>query len=337
MSSIYVAVPSISDDEFIKTLQRCLEKSSGAHEIHIGAIGIFYEDEYEYIEQFIKFCMTHNNIQFKILDRKTNVGVGIARREAFSFYKNEDFYLQIDSHTIFLQNWDSILINNLEKLKKYTNLQRVALSGYPPEYKYINTNEIYCHNGWGSQSVSVFTEGSLIKKTNHGYGCSGCDQWAGLPLWEEVKVFDNLKKYISNPKISANYLFADSEFAKDYLKLLVWDFSFFDEELVMSIEAYSLGWRFYAINDIVPLAHLYAEDMNEFSGKRSCLLEEDILELNTKNKYLDYCLNPDNRDKIEKFEKYANVKIIELAESESRKVENRTAILSQRLEQCEGS
>lgn len=317
MSSIYVSVPSISDDEFIKTLLRCLEKSSGLHEIHIGAVGIFYEYEYEYIKEFLDFCISHKNIQFKVLDRKNNIGVGIARREAFSFYKNEDFYLQIDSHTIFLQNWDCILINNLEKLKKYTNSHMVALSAYPPEYKYIDTGEVYCHNGWGSQSTSLFTGDSLIKKTNHGAGCDGCNQWSAFPLWEEVKVFDNLKKYISNPKISANYLFADNKFAKNYLKLLVWDFSFFDEELVMSIEAYSLGWRFYAINDIVPLAHLYAEDINEFSGNRSCIVESEIIELDIKKNYLNYCLNPENFTKIKNFEKFANVDIIERAKSET--------------------
>lgn len=310
MSSIYVSVPSISDDEFIKTLSRCLEKSSGLNKITIGAVGIFYYDEKKYIDDFIKFCKETDNIKFKIIDRSKNKGTGVARKEAFSFYNNEDYYLQIDSHSMFLANWDIILINNLEKAKEFTKLSRVVLSAYPPGYKYIKSNEIYCHDGWTTQSVSSFTTGSLLSITNHGLGCRGCEEWLPFPLWKEVRTYTDKRKYIPNPKISGAYLFADKEFAKDYIHLIKWNYGILEEELIMSIEAYNLGWKFYAINDIVPIAHLYAEDVNEFSGQRTCIVEDDILELEVKKNYINYCLDPKNFTKIKKFEKFANVDIL---------------------------
>jgi hypothetical protein len=47
----------------------------------------------------------------------------------------------------------------------------------------------------------------------------------------------------------------------------------------------------------------------------------DVLKLNVKSNYLNYILDPKNKDKIERFEKHANVDIIHRAEVEKRKVE----------------
>lgn len=337
MVSIYVSVPSIRDSEFIKTIHRCLENSSGGNVINVGATGIFYDHEYENIKEFLDYCIYNNNITFQMIDRSMNSGTGVARRKAIELYDGEDYYFQIDSHSIFKKNWDISLIDKLNYLKNNLNYEKVALSAYPPEYKYIDNDTIICQNGWSRQSVSSFTDGNLISKTNHGIGCLSCEQWSALPLWEEVNVTCDKNIIVPNTKISAGYLFADKMFAENYNKLVKWDYAFLEEELIMSIEAHDLGWRFYTISGDVDVAHLYAEDLNEYSGSRSYLTEDDILKLNVKQNYLNYTLDPKNRDKIEKFEKHANVKIIELAESESRKVENRTAILSQRLDEREGS
>jgi len=305
--------------------------------VNVGATGIFYDYEYEYIKEFMQACLYTDNIKFQTLDRESHLGVGSARLNSINLYDGEDYYLQIDSHSIFKKNWDLSLIDKLKYLKNTLNYQRVALSAYPPEYMYVDDKTVVCKNGWSRQSVSLFKPGSLISKTNHGPGCESCEEWSAFPLWEEQNISSNKKIIISNPKLSAAYLFADKEFVNDYKKLIKWNYAFLEEELVMSIEAYNLGWRFYTISGDVDIAHLYAEDLNEHSGNRSNLTEDDVLQLRVKNNYLNYILDPSNRNKIKKFEKYANVKILELAESESRKVENRTAILSQRLDEREGS
>jgi hypothetical protein len=51
------------------------------------------------------------------------------------------------------------------------------------------------------------------------------------------------------------------------------------------------------------------------------LVESEVLKLNVKSNYLNYILDPKNKDKIERFEKHANVDIIHRAEVEKRKVE----------------
>lgn len=325
MPSVYVSVPSISDTEFIKTLQRCLVGSSGENVVNIGATGIFFTHEVEEKNYFIEFCK-NNNIRFNTVDREQNQGTGVARKLAIDLYEDEDYYLQIDSHSIFMKDWDSILINKLTYLKNFLKNEKVAITAYPPEYKYIDFENVTCQNGWNNQNVSRFIDGSLLSKTNHGAGCKSCEQWEPLPLWIEVNVNTFDEDIILNPKISGAYLFADKKFVKDYKSLIKWNYAILEEELVMSIEANALGWKFYTIKGDVPVAHLYAEDINIFSGSRSHLTEDDVLELNTKQNYLNYVLDPKNRNKIEQFEKHAHVDIISLAKNEKSK--NRTATLS---------
>ena len=337
MASIYVSLPSIRDGELTKTISRCLEKTSKHNQITIGVAGIFFPYEKDEILELIDLCKKISNVKLKIIDRDFCLGIGLARKEAMSMYDGEDYILQIDAHMVFMQNWDEYCITKFKKIKDISPENKVILTGYPSEYKYTEFNKIELLNGWDNHAISEFTDKSLIDITPHGESCIYCSQWSPLPLWVEKKSKDLGGDFIKNNKISANYIFADSTVAHNYSSLFPFNYGFFDEELVMSIEAHALGYYFYAIQEGLPVAHLYAEDENEFSGSRSGLEESDLLELNVKQNYLNYVLDPNNKEKIEKFEKYANVKIIKLAESESRKVENRNDILSQRLDKRESS
>jgi hypothetical protein len=319
MKSIFVAVPSIQDDEFIKTLDRCIGNSSGKYKISIGAVGIYYPEDSD-ISVFHNYCI-ENNINYKIVDRNKNIGTGIARKTAATLYSGEDYYLQIDSHSDFYPNWDDILVNKYNVLKKLRENEKFVITSYPPEYRYISENITECYNGWENHYISKFTDDSLIEITNHGYGCDSCEEWTPLPKWVEIPVKSFNEYVIENTKISGAYLFGDRNFALDYQNLIKWNYAILEEELVMSIEAYNLGWKFYTLSGIVPIAHLYAEDINKFSGTRSSLEESDVLKLNVKQNYLNYVLDPNNKDKIERFEKHANVDIIHRAEVEKRKVE----------------
>ncbi len=118
MSSIFVQIGSYHDAELAETIKDVLEKCSGSHSIHFGVHNCFYEenilDEIELrksldsLEKTYKLSICHSKFP-------QNVGVGISRYIANEFYKDEDFYMQIDSHMLFTYNWDLILISSLEK------------------------------------------------------------------------------------------------------------------------------------------------------------------------------------------------------------------------------
>lgn len=313
MSSIYVAIPSIRDSEFIKTLLRCINHSSKNNHISIGAAVCLFDNELDSVPQNIPY----ENIKVKILDRSVHKGVGVARRESMSFYNNEDYVLMIDSHTDFMDNWDEILINKINLI----NDKKPLLTSYPPEYKYVYKNVIKSKSEWKNIYISNFVNGSIRDKSDHDSDCEACNEFSAIPLWEEKRVEPLDNDFVINPKISGGFLFADKRFANEYPHLVPYDYSFFEEELIMSIELFNLGWTFYSPTDYIPIAHLYAEDINKFGGDRSSLEEYEVIELNTKQNYLNYILDTRNRNKIEKFEKHLGINILDLAEAEKRKVE----------------
>ncbi len=67
----------------------------------------------ENIDQF------KNDCRFKIIDvyYTDSKGACWARNQVQKLYAGEDYTLQIDSHHRFIKNWDTILIDLLEKLR----------------------------------------------------------------------------------------------------------------------------------------------------------------------------------------------------------------------------
>ncbi|MGB1531124.1 MAG: GlcNAc-transferase family protein [Gammaproteobacteria bacterium] len=57
-----------------------------------------------------------NQIHYEHVDPLFSKGPCWARHRAQSFFNDEDFFLQIDSHTQFAPGWDIIFIEQLEKI-----------------------------------------------------------------------------------------------------------------------------------------------------------------------------------------------------------------------------
>ena len=57
-----------------------------------------------------------DNVNIKYSKAPENIGVGMGRYLANQLYNGEDFYLQIDSHMTFVNNWDVKLVECLNNL-----------------------------------------------------------------------------------------------------------------------------------------------------------------------------------------------------------------------------
>jgi hypothetical protein len=137
MSSIFVQISSYHDNELHKTIIDCMAKSSGVNTIFFG-VHVCYKDvdELTYIEM--------PNIQYIKSKAPDGLGVGYGRYLANEFYNGEDYYLQIDSHTRFAQDWD---INLIEDHKLYTEQGcKPVLTAYPSGYFYDNSRLMYDKN-----------------------------------------------------------------------------------------------------------------------------------------------------------------------------------------------
>jgi len=133
MKSIFVQISSYHDLELSKTIMNAIEKSSGINQINFGVHSIYYENNNIEIPDL-------PNVKYVISKAPDNIGMGRGRAIAHQFYAGEDYYLQIDSHSRFDNNWDSYLINLIEYYKS-EGIDKPLITNYPKLYWYENDKE----------------------------------------------------------------------------------------------------------------------------------------------------------------------------------------------------
>lgn len=121
MSSIFVQIACYNDLELLETIKDVLDKSSKNNDLHFGIHNCFFEEN-PHDESFMRSELDKLNRKYKLSIQHSkfpdNIGVGLGRYIANQFYDDEDFYMQIDSHMMFMYKWDQVLIGLLNEAKK---------------------------------------------------------------------------------------------------------------------------------------------------------------------------------------------------------------------------
>lgn len=231
MSSIFVQIASYNDDELPKTIKDCIEKSSSTNEIFFG-VHECYED--------VQFVSESSRIRYSSSKAPKHAGVGSGRYLANKHYNGEDYYLQIDSHSRFMQNWDTLLIDNLEK--HYSNGVKCVLSCYPARYWYSKKTlkEVYDPSVSPSNIASDFSTSVEIFREHRNIG---------------QKFFDDHGEKCS-AHVSAANIFGRGDIASVQQNPAVF---YWGEEFLRAASLYTSGYNIM-IPDIVVVYHLYGSD-----------------------------------------------------------------------------
>lgn len=133
--SIFIQITSYHDYELEKTIKDAIAKSSGKTELIFGVHSIFYEDNawMEPVKQI-------PNVKLFESKAPDNIGMGFGRSIAHSLYTGEDYYLQIDAHSRFDPNWDTFLIDEINK-HKANGFKKPLISQYPKVFYYEGDEE----------------------------------------------------------------------------------------------------------------------------------------------------------------------------------------------------
>jgi hypothetical protein len=137
LASIFVQIASFQDYELPRTIKDCILKASSDNEIFFGVHSCEMPNLEIAIDNF-------KNLKIEKSIAPKNLGVGLARYIANEFYDGQDYYLQIDSHTRFIQDWDKHLIDSY-LLYKQEGLNP-AITSYPGIYYYENTQTKFIEN-----------------------------------------------------------------------------------------------------------------------------------------------------------------------------------------------
>lgn len=218
MSTIFVSIVSYRDPELVRTLKSMVDNARHPERLHITVVDQNREKEYLPMPNI-------QNLTYVKMDYLDALGPCYARKIAQQTYQNETYYLQIDSHILFVKDWD------IELLKIYNQAKEICdkpiITHYPPGYKVLQNNDIEFDETQKETSVLKVIADNV--KVLRGWR----DGWHGprnVPA--ETKI------------VAAGFMFADGNIVNEvpYDERIF----FVGEEITYSLRAYTRGYKFFA-------------------------------------------------------------------------------------------
>ncbi len=217
--TIFVSVASYRDKECPNTIKEIFTKAYNPERIRIG---ICQQNKDEDVDCLV--TPYNDKIRISRLKHTEAKGPTYARYICSTLYRDEDYYMQIDSHSQFEKDWDKNLIDMMP-------LKKAVLSCYPNDWTKKENDKL----------VSVYCQ---IKKTDRG------------TLNTTAYMKNATEELVEIPYVGGGFFFTYGVF----LKTIPYDenlpYLFEGEEILFTLRLWTHGWDFYAPNKII-LYHYY--------------------------------------------------------------------------------
>lgn len=151
MATIYVSIASYRDRELTDTVYALLSQSKYPQNIYVSVFD--QDEEFPKLENIFGLfnMLGYNHDKISYLDAK---GVGYARHMAQKRLDTSfDYYLQVDSHTQFIKDWDDILVSDYIKSEEYWGGD-IIFTSYP---------EFYLYDDFGNKTFSKSDKSSCLR------------------------------------------------------------------------------------------------------------------------------------------------------------------------------
>jgi hypothetical protein len=232
---IFVSIASYRDKELIKTVKSCLENAHDPDNIRIGICW-----QYDETEDTSVFDNDPRILSYKIYWKDVEGSVCWARSLIQEkFFNNEEYYFQVDSHTLFAKNWDKILIDMYRNLP--TN--KAVISVGPSYYYDLSADGALPHYDWEPvEFVDGIHRDTQLKKQK-------LDALGGTHFMYGFLPADDVSKPIRARHISAAFLFTIGQWVRD----VPYDpnLYFSGEEPTITLRSYTNGYDIFNPNEFI--------------------------------------------------------------------------------------
>mmetsp|Transcript_3475 Transcript_3475/g.5220 ORF Transcript_3475/g.5220 Transcript_3475/m.5220 type:complete len:564 (-) Transcript_3475:28-1719(-) len=241
--SIYLSVVSFRDEFCVETLKDAFNKAKNPDNLFIGLVQQNCEDEKcrrgsnvgPDPDCYNLFCSSSmgkkycNNGQIRLLRMKEAESLGpyMARYFASKLWMGEQWYMQIDSHMSFLQNWDALSIQMLEKAPS----EKPVISHLPPP----NTSNLQekiavaAPRLCGAVFATSDIEGQIVRLE-------------GSYKYDRAKL--DTPRFA--PFVAAGYLIAHSDMLRDVPFDPFLPYLFLGEEILLSARLWTSGYDIFS-------------------------------------------------------------------------------------------
>lgn len=228
--SIFISIASYEDPFLIDTVKSAFTNAKNPDGLYFGVCA-----QYKIIEEPDLSFLPEDQIKIIRYDPETRPGLYRIRAEIASLYTDQDYFFQIDSHTMFMQDWDEILIQEYKECQKYAGHDKIIFSSMfefnlSDNRKLRRISTIKCN----SKDLDNKDVGILFL------------------LSEDFKFKGENRKFLPNPSMQVGSLFCTGNYLAEvpYNKYM----QFVGEQIYQSFATFLCGWDSYQPL-IIPIHH----------------------------------------------------------------------------------
>ncbi|EGG21477.1 GlcNAc transferase [Cavenderia fasciculata] len=234
-NTIFVSIASYRDPECQWTIKNLFENADQPDNVYIGVCW-----QYDMKDNQDQQCFVYTSDRFDKQVRRIDLhfteakGPCLARHLAQTLWKDEKYFLQIDSHMRFIKGWDSKLIEMIEQCP----LSKPIITCYPMGYTL--PNNVPKHTYPTVLVADRFAEDTMIRMT-------------GKLISKPLKQPFTSRFWVSGFSFSSSAVIKEVPYDPHL------DHLFFGEEMIMTARLWTSGWNFYS-PPIALVFHLWKRD-----------------------------------------------------------------------------
>jgi hypothetical protein len=193
-----------------------------------------------------------------------------ARYLCTTLFNDQDYFLQIDSHTLFEKGWDATAIQMMNEIKENTGSKDVVISHYPPAWnpneelranRNLNMVDTICQSFFNERGMVSFLGANSVDMT--------------------------VNKYVQTPHIAAGMFLCEGKCIREVPYDPNLPNLFVGEEILHSARVWTSGYDIYSPTQVI-LYHFYTrkemphiwDDKKTYNDKDAFNKAKTILELN---------------------------------------------------------
>jgi hypothetical protein len=222
--TIFINIPSYKDPELFETIDDFLAKAKHPERVFFG-ITNQYIDLADDLKKYEKYGP---NVGIDFAVPGSVVGCQPGRLNSHGFYKDQDFYMNMDSHMRAVPEWDVLLINELLTIESKHGPS--VITGYVIPYEKNEDGSDSIPPGIGYPLIFNMTESN----TQHFYNF-------GVPQF--TPKYKSTKTITPSPYISGHFFFTTKQAILD--APFVKEITFTEEEIFMALRFYTAGYNLF--------------------------------------------------------------------------------------------
>jgi len=218
--TIFVSIASYRDDVCLSTIKSIFENAAKPENVFLGICQQNKDDEDKDVQDGNESNPNIRTIRLKNYEAK---GPTWARYLCATLWNGEEYFMQIDSHTKFVKDWDTKCIKMIKDIQDSGKSKKPILSHYP--------REISDHDNYKE------SDKQMVPRM-----CKAFWNNRGMLSFMGAETQDTKNEPYQTPYIAGGFIFSPHE----YLLEVPYDpnlpYLFVGEEILHSLRAYTFGW-----------------------------------------------------------------------------------------------